>query len=143
MMFNPQPKEKDKPKQENLMPVQEYRVMSLKGSRKKNKYNAKKQTYNGQKYDSTLEAKVAEEFDWLLKSGELKEVKRQVKVPLMVNQILICNYYMDFVTTDKHGQVKYVEVKGMELPVWQLKKKLFLALLPEIDNGAVYEVIKK
>jgi hypothetical protein len=141
-MFNPQPKDKDKLKPDNLIPVSEYRVNYLKGSGKKNKYAAKKQTYNGQKYDSTLEAKVAEDLDWRLKAGELVEVKRQVKIPLMVNRILICNYYCDFRTVDRNGQVTYVEAKGMELPLWQVKKKLFLALLPEIDNGAVFQMIK-
>lgn len=141
-MFNPRPKEKDKPKPDNLIPVNEYRQNFLKGSGKKNKYGAKKQTYNGTKYDSTLEAKVAEDLDWQLKSGDLIEVKRQVKIPLMVNKVLICNYYCDFRVVDKHGQVKYIEAKGMELPVWQIKKKLFLALIPEIDPGAEFEIIK-
>ncbi len=141
-MFNPQPKDKDKPKEPGTMSVSEYRVNYLKQTGKKNKYNAKKQTYNGNKYDSTLEAKVAEDLDWQLKSGDLIEVKRQVKVPLIVNKVLICNYYLDFKVIDKHGQVKYIEVKGMELPLWQMKKKLFIALLPEIDNGAIYEIIK-
>lgn len=141
-MFNPRPKDKDKPKQENLIPVEEYRVHYLKSTGKKNKYNAKKQTYNGNKFDSTLEAKVAEDLDWQLKAGDLIEVKRQVKIPLIVNNILICNYYIDFVTTDKYGQRKYIEVKGMELPLWKMKWKLFLSLLPEIDNGAICEIIK-
>lgn len=141
-MFNPQPKDKDKPKPDNQMSVQQYRTSFLKDTKKKNKFNAKKQTYNGNKYDSTLEAKVAEDLDWQLKSGDLIEVKRQVKIPLMVNKVLICNYYMDFRVIDKHGEIKYIEVKGMELPLWQMKKKLFIALLPEIDNGAIFEIIK-
>lgn len=141
-MFNPQPKEKDKPKPENLISVQEYRVNYLKNSGNRNKYNAKKQTYAGNKYDSTLEAKVAEDLDWQIKSGDLTEVKRQVKIPLMVNKVLICNYYIDFITTDKYGQRKYIEVKGLELPLWKMKWKLFLSLLPEIDNGAICEIIK-
>jgi len=141
-MFNPRPKDKDKPKPTDTIPVTEYRQNYLKGSGKKNKYGAKKQTYNGVKYDSGLEARVAEDLDWQLKAGDLIEVKRQVKIPLMVNKVLICNYYADFRTVDKYGQVKYVEAKGMELPVWQIKKKLFLALLPEIDPGATFEIIK-
>jgi hypothetical protein len=141
-MFNPQPKDKWKDKPDNLIPVSEYRVNFLKSSGKKNKYKAKKQVYNGVKYDSTLEAKVAEDLDWQLKAGELIDIKRQVKIPLMVRGVLICNYYCDFKVIDKHGQTIYVEAKGMELPLWQLKKKLFLALLPEIDNGAVFQMIK-
>src|SRR5688572_27206452 len=142
-MFNPQPKEKDRPKPVDTIPVNEYRINRLKHVRKKNKYGAKKQTYNGNKYDSTFEAKVAEELDWLLKSGELTEVKRQVKIPLMVNGRLIENYYCDFRTVDKHGEVKYVEAKGIETQHWKMKKKLFLALLPEIDPGAIFEMIKR
>jgi len=141
-MFNPQPKDKDKPQPSGVIPVSEYRVNFLKCSGKKNKYQAKKQTYNGNKYDSTLEAKVAEDLDWQLKSGDLKEVKRQVKIPLMVNKVLICNYYCDFRVVDKHGAVRYVEAKGMELPIWVMKKKLFLALLPYIEPGATFEMIK-
>jgi hypothetical protein len=141
-MFNPRPKDKDKVKPLDSMPVSEYRVKYLKGSGKKNKYKAKKQTYNGVKYDSTLEAKVAEDLDWQKLSGELIEVKRQVKIPLMVNKVLIANYYCDFRVIDKHGAVRYIEAKGMELPLWVMKKKLFLALLPEIDPGATFEVIK-
>lgn len=140
--MNPQPKEKWKVKKENLIPVKEYMTSFLSKAGKKNKYGAKKQNYNGVKYDSTFEAKVAENLDWMLKSGELVEVKRQVKIPLMVNQILICNFYCDFRTVDKYGQVNYVEAKGMVLPVYALKQKLFLALLPEIENGATFELVK-
>jgi hypothetical protein len=136
------PKDKDKPKPVSTMSVESYRTNYLKSSGKKNKYKAKRQEYNGQKYDSTLEAKVAEDLDWQLKSGDLVEVKRQVKIPLMVNGILITTYYCDFKVIDKYGQVKYVEAKGMELPVWIIKKKLFLALLQEIDPGATFEMIK-
>lgn len=142
-MAKPIPKDKWIAEQNsNVIPVNEYRVMSLKKSGAKNKYKAKKQSYNGVKYDSTLEAKVAENLDWKLKEGELVEVQRQVKIPLYVNGVLICTYICDFKTIDKHGQVTYVEAKGIELPVFQIKKKLFLALLESIDSGAKYEIIK-
>jgi len=141
-MFNPRSKEKDKPKPTEIIPVSEYRINFLNKSGKKNKYNAKKQSFGGRKYDSTLEAKVAEDLDWQLKAGELIEVKEQVKIPLMVNRIVICNYICDFRVVDKYGQVKYIEAKGLELPVWRIKKKLFLALLPEIEPGAVFEMTK-
>lgn len=139
--MNPRPKDKWKP-ESNVIPVTEYRQKCLSKSGKKNKYNAKKQTYNGRKYDSTLEAKVAEELDWQLKKGELVEVKEQVKIPLIVKGVLICTYICDFKTVDKHGGIKYIEAKGMELPVWRIKKKLFLALLQEIDPGAEFKIIK-
>jgi hypothetical protein len=141
-MFNPRPKDKDKPQPENVLSAQEYRTTFLSKAKKKNKFGAKRQTYNGNKYDSTFEAKVAEELDWRLKVGELIEVKRQVKCSLNVHRVFICNYYVDFKTIDKYGQVNYIEAKGFETAEWKLKKRLFMALLPIMDPGATYEVIK-
>lgn len=142
-MFNPQPKDKDKPKPDNLIPVAQYRVNYLSKTKKKNKFNAKAQVYGDVRYDSTLEAKVAENLDWLLKAGELVEVKRQVKMPLHVNGVFITNYYVDFRTVDRHGQVNYIEAKGFETKDFLIKKRIFIALLPELDNGATYEIVKE
>lgn len=140
--MNPQPKDKWKEPPTDLIPVAKYRENYLSKVKKKTKLNNKTQTYNGSKYDSKLEARVAEELDWRMKVGELVEVKKQVKVSLDVNGVHICNYYLDFRTIDKHGQVNYVEVKGFETRHWKLIKKLFIALLPIIEPGATYEVIK-
>jgi hypothetical protein len=140
--MNPQPKEKWKVKPVEVMPVASYRTNFLSKSGKKNKYGAKKQTYNGVKYDSTFESKVAEDLDWQLKAGELVEIKRQVKIAMHVNGVFITNYYVDFRTVDRHGQVTYVEAKGIETKDFLIKKRLFIALLPEIDNGAEYKMIK-
>jgi hypothetical protein len=141
--MNPRPKDKWKEKPENLIPVQQYRTNYLSQTKKKGKLTSKKQTYNGNKYDSTFEAKVAEELDWQLKAGDLVAVQRQVKMPLIVNGVLVCTYYVDFKTVDKHGQVNYVEAKGFSTQLWILKKKLFCALLPILDPGATYQVIKQ
>lgn len=139
--MNPQPKDKWKVA-DNVIPVAQYRDTYFSQSKKKGKIQSTKQNYNGNKYDSKFEAKVAEDLDWQLKSGELVEVKRQVKIPLVVNGVLVCNYILDFRTVDKYGQVNYIEVKGFATQLWILKKKLFIALLPLIDNGATYEVLK-
>ena len=139
--MNPRPKEKDKAKPE-VIPVTTYRNTFLSKAGKKNKYKAVKIDYKGIRFDSKLEARVYEDLEFQLNAGVLKEIKRQVKIPLMVNGVLICNYYCDFRTVDKYGQVVYREAKGMELPLWQVKKKLFLALLQEIDPGAEFELIK-
>lgn len=141
--MNPRPKEKWLEKPENLIPVASYRVNYLSKAKKKGKLTSKKQTYGGNKYDSTFEAKVAEDLDWQLKVGDLVEVQRQVKIPLIVNGILVCNYYVDFKTKDKHGQINYVEAKGFSTQLFILKKKLFLALLPIVDPGASYELIQQ
>lgn len=142
--MNPRPKDKWKePEQIGVIPVGTFRINYLSKSRKKNKFGAKKQTFNGAKYDSTLEAKVAEDLEWQVKSGDLVEVKRQVKIPLYVNGIVITSYYIDFVTIDKHGSKKYIEVKGFETEVWKIKWKLCQALRDQIDPGAEWVIIKK
>lgn len=93
-----------------------------------NKYKAKRQEYNGIGYHSKREASKAWELDQLVKTGEVIEWKRQVKVPLEVNGHHIANYYVDFLITWKGGDKEFVEIKGFETEVWRLKWKLFEAL---------------
>lgn len=141
-MIKSYPKERDKPKPVEVMPVSSYRTYSLKKAGKKNKYKATKIYVNGIRFDSKLEGRVYEDLLFQLNQGLLIEIKRQVKIPLEVNGVLICTYICDFRVVDKHGQVKYVEAKGMVLPVYAIKKKLFLALLPYIENGATFEEVR-
>lgn len=107
-----------------------------------NKFKAKKQEYDGKFYHSKGEAGYAAELDWRLKAGDIKSWERQVKIPLKVNGVLICNYYVDFKVTTKHGSTEYHEYKGYETMEWKMKWSLFMALLPEIDPGAELIVIK-
>lgn len=111
-------------------------------TKSKSKYNNKSQWYGGHRYDSKFEAKYAEELDWKIKAGEVKEWDRQVKIPLEINGHHICNYYIDFKVTHQDGSTEYVEVKGFETPVWQLKWKMFEVLLNEIDPGAILTIVK-
>jgi len=113
-------------------------------SKAKNKFNAKSTTYDGKWYGSKLEASQAEMLDWRLKAGEIIEWKKQVKIDLTVNGVHITNYYIDFVATRKDGIKEYIEVKGLEMPVWQMKWRLLQALKDELlEPGAELIVIKK
>lgn len=141
--MNPRPKEKWLPKPENLIPVSEYRVNYLRKAGKKNKYNASKIDSGGYRFDSKLEARVFEDLEFARLSGHLIEIRRQVKIPLMVNGVLICNYIIDFVVIDKHGQKKYIEVKGFRTALWEMKWKLCMAMANEICPGAEWEIIKQ
>jgi hypothetical protein len=85
-----------------------------------NKYKAKKQEYDGKKYDSKGEASYAMELDWRIKAGEI------------VNGVLICNYIADFMVTTKHDALELHEYKGLVLPLFQLKWKLLQALKDEL-----------
>lgn len=140
--MNQQPKDCWKQNPVDVMPVETYRTTFLKKGGKKNKYSAKKQTYNGQSYHSTGEARYAEELDFLKMAGDLKSWERQVKIPLIVNGVLICNYYIDFKVITKHNTIQYHEYKGFETMEWRMKWKLFTALLNEIDPGAELLIIK-
>jgi hypothetical protein len=97
-----------------------------------NKYGAKKSSYNGMKFDSKGEAGYCEQLDWRIKAGEIQGYERQVKIELKVNGVLICNYYADFVVTDKYGAKEVHEYKGFLTKDFQLKWRLLQALKDEL-----------
>lgn len=113
-----------------------------KWSSTKNKYGAKSQEYDGRRYDSKREASYAMELDYRKKAGEIKEIIPQYKIDLRVNGRHICNYYVDFKVVMKDGSVEFHEVKGMVLPLWQMKWKILEATIDEIEPGAELLVIK-
>ena len=89
---------------------------------------AKKQSYNGNQFDSKFEAAYAMELDARWKAGEIRSWKTHENIPLIVNGFHICDYKVDFTITHKDGSIEYVETKGVAFPVWRLKWKLFEAL---------------
>lgn len=106
-----------------------------------NKFNAKKQNYNGMKFDSKGEAGYCEQLDWRIKAGEIISYERQVKIPLKVNGVLICNYIADFIVTGRHGEKELHEYKGLRLPLFDLKWKLLQALQSEIFPDGIELII--
>jgi hypothetical protein len=108
---------------------------------KKNKYSAKKVDYNGQRFDSKGEAGYCEQLDWRIKAGDIQGYERQVKIPLKVNGVLICNYIADFMVTGKHGEKEIHEYKGLRLPLFDLKWKLLQALQNELFPDGVELII--
>jgi hypothetical protein len=116
--------------------------MSFRQIKSKNKYNAKGRNYNGQWYHSTGEMNYAMELDWRKKAGEIKDWERQVKIDIRVNGMHITNYFIDFKIIHNDGSVEFLEYKGMETPLWQLKWNLLLALRDELIPGAELTVVK-
>jgi hypothetical protein len=98
------------------------------------KYHNKRQEYGGHSYMSKLEADVAFQLDMRIKAGEVKEYKRQVRIPLEVNGKHICNYIIDFVVECTDGTIEYLEAKGFETDVWRMKWKIFEALYENKPN---------
>ena len=86
------------------------------------------------KNDSKFEAGKAQELELLKKAGKIKDFNEQVKIPLVVNGLIICNYYIDFLVEHLDGTLEYVETKGYATEVWKLKWKLFEALFSQDPN---------
>lgn len=98
-----------------------------------NKFGAVKQTYNGYNYDSKREAEYAAELDWLLKAKEIKSWDRQVKLSIDINDVHICNYFVDFEVHYYDGRKEYHEVKGYETDLWKIKWKLSKAIYTDYN----------
>lgn len=133
-------------KEQSTISYKTYREEYLSKTRKKPKYNNVRQEYNGHHYDSKLEAKYAQELDFRIDAGEVKEWERQVKLPLTMNGIHLCNYYIDFKVTMTDGSIEYVEVKGKETQLWRLKWKILLSLsgtpYDPLEPGSELKVVK-
>ena len=128
------------------MTSKQYREEHFKHTRKKSKYKNSSTMYNGQRYDSKLEAKYAQDLDWRIDAGEVKEWDRQVKLELTMHGKKLCNYYIDFRVVLQDDSVQYVEVKGFPTMLWKLKWDILLASFDTddcpIEQGADLLVVK-
>jgi len=88
---------------------------------KSNKYGAKKTVINGIKFDSKAEAEYYECLQRELRLGLIDSIEVQPKVYLTEARIL---YKSDFLVTE-NGKKYYVDIKGMQTPVFRLKLKLW------------------
>lgn len=87
----------------------------------RNKYGAVKKTVDGITFDSTLEA----DFYIYIKQMPIKILELQPRIYLTKAKIL---YKPDFLLED-NGHRYYVDVKGMETPVFKIKKRLWKAYI--------------
>ncbi|HOH62098.1 MAG TPA: DUF1064 domain-containing protein [Bacilli bacterium] len=122
----------------------------------KNKFRNCSTEYNGQRYDSKLEANYAYQLDMLKKAKQIKDWDRQVTIQINFKKIkgewiltdettnelkdknIECyhfrNYRIDFVVKHLDGSLEYVEVKGMELPDWKMKWDLTEMIFDKYKN---------
>ena len=107
------------------------------------KYGAKKQEYNGNMYDSKFEAGTAEYYDTLLLANEIKQVQRQVRIPLEAYGKHIFNYIIDFIIIHNDGHKEYVEAKGYETDLWKAKWKMLEGKLEKEDPTAEMTLLKQ
>jgi len=107
------------------------------------KFGNRASDYNGYIYDSAFEADYARELDLRLNAKDIKAWKRQFKVSIDINDIHICNYYVDFEIEHNDGSFELIEVKGMETDVWRMKRKLLEAVWLPLNPDHNYTVVKQ
>lgn len=113
---------------------------------KKHKYGAKAcQCLHKHDHDSQKEAMWCVKLHQEQNEGKIRNLLMQVEYDLRVNGIVVCRHILDFdyerltsVEPGRKGWVpEVVDVKGMKLPVWSLKHKLFCA----IYTGIKYVIV--
>ena len=93
--------------------------------RRPHKYRAQRVEIDGEKFDSKAEARRWGQLKLLEQAGEIKNLQRQVRFPLVVNGIKIGAYVADF-TYDAPGRV-VEDVKGFRTREFIRTKKLVKA----------------
>jgi hypothetical protein len=105
--------------------------------KKGNKFNAKKVTVDGIKFDSKAESEYYLHLKSLQERGQIKDFELQPPFVLqesfrlkgeLVRQI---KYVADFRVFENDGSTFIVDVKGMETADFKIKKKLYLKKFPE------------
>lgn len=88
---------------------------------KKSKYNNKRIKLDGHLFDSKKEADYYCELKLRLSAGDIRGFCIQPKFILTADII----YIADFIVFENDGNVRIVDVKGIETDVFKLKKRLF------------------
>jgi len=96
-----------------------------------NKFNARKLTIDGHKFDSTKESKRYVELWNLKNAGEVKGFTVHPRFEFVVNGVLIGHFTPDFAVTWTSGEYTVEDVKGgsaTKTEAYSLRKRLFAAL---------------
>lgn len=107
----------------------------------RNKFNARKVTYNGIRFDSMFECAVYKSLEAQQRAGEIRDLKVQQKVYFTEAKILIkadfsfIRRHTAVLSVDHAGRTintstpkeafTYAEAKGYETDTWKLKKRLY------------------
>ena len=96
---------------------------------KRPKYGNRKVKMGDLTFDSAKEAKRWGELQFMVKAGEIRNLERQVRFPIIVNGVKVCTYVADYVYDEMAGRV-VEDVKSAftrKDPVYRLKNKLMKA----------------
>lgn len=93
------------------------------------KYGNRKTVVDGITFASAKEARRYGDLKLLERAGEISALRLQPRFPLEVEGKLICTYVADFAYICKGEAEETIEdVKGVQTPVFKIKRKLFEAL---------------
>ena len=124
------------------MDVNEFRKkFSLKDGKvvnktKSSKFNNVKSEIDGHKFDSKKESEFYGSLKIKKQAGLIKDFKMQVPYEIIVNNIRIANYFLDFLVENNDGTIEYIDIKGkdkktnkfIKTGVFALKKRLVEAI---------------
>lgn len=79
------------------------------------------------RFDSKKEYEEWKRLKILAGSGVIQDLKRQVRIPLVVNGHKVCTYVADYQYRMK-GELITADAKGVATDVFKIKEKLFFAL---------------
>lgn len=114
-----------------------HRVAKFSYWKRPQKFHNVKVERDGFHYDSKLEAEVGAQLELRMKSGDIKEIKRQVTFPLDIKGYHITSYRADFLCTMSDDSLQVFEAKGLMLGDAKIKLRLFEALYPDIKLNIV------
>ena len=103
---------------------------------KSSKFNNIKSEIDGYNFDSIKEAEFYGSLKIKKNAGLIKDFKMQVQYDILVNNIHIAYYYLDFHIENNDGSFEYIDIKGkdkksnkfIKTGVFALKKRLVEAI---------------
>ena len=95
----------------------------------RSKYGAKPTIVDGVRFASQAEARRYGHLKMLERAGTICDLELQPRFPLLVNAIKVCTYVADFRYrfAGVVGVPVVEDVKGVQTPIYRLKKKMLLA----------------
>jgi hypothetical protein len=103
---------------------------------KSSKFGNVKVEIDGYKFDSRKESEFYGSLKIKKQAGLIKNFKMQVPYNIVVNNIHIANYFLDFEVENNDGTIEYIDIKGkdkktnkfIKTGVFALKKRLVEAI---------------
>lgn len=90
------------------------------------KYRNQPTMFYGIKFDSKREGERYLTLRGLQEEGKISDLRLQVKMPIEINGVKVCDYIPDFMYL-LNGEQVVEDAKGVKTAVYQLKKKLVRA----------------